>query len=357
MPNPLAPHPPGRQLLIVSVALPVLIALAILVFAWPAARIQPRDLPVGMVGPGSQQAVEQLSHTQPGAFDVHLYPDVAAARTAIENRDVYGAFVVEPPHAQVLTASAAGPTVAQMLTGVGAQLAPGAIATDVVPLAHSDPRGTVFSSALLPLTMCSLVVAASIGLVARFRPAWRQLGALVVLSAIAGACVYLVGQSFLGALPHQGAADWAALALTVLAIAAPAAGLVALWGAPGLGVAGGLMIFVGNPFSGVTSAPELLPGAVRHIGQALPPGAGANLLRSTAYFDGHGAAAHLTVLITWTVLGCAAVVLGHHTPIFAAHPARRRAARTSQPHDLRGGSHATLRIRTADAARDGARTS
>src|SRR2546427_10556220 len=119
MPNPLAAHPPWRQLLIVSAALPVLITLAVLAFAWPAARTQPRELPVGVVGPGSQRAIEQLSTDEPGAFDVHLYPDVDAARAAIRNRDVYGAFVVAPPNVQVLEASAAGPTVAQLLTGVG----------------------------------------------------------------------------------------------------------------------------------------------------------------------------------------------------------------------------------------------
>jgi hypothetical protein len=323
VPNPLAAHPPWRQLLIVSIALPVLVTLAVLAFAWPAARVQPRNLPVGVVGAGSQLAVGRLSTTQPGAFDVHLYPDEAAARAAIRNREVYGAFVLAPQQVQVLTASAASPTVAQLLSSAGTKLAPGATSTDIVPLAHADPRGTVFSSALLPLTMCSLIVAAAIGLVARFRPAWRQLAALILLSAVAGACVYLVGQSFLGALPHQGLADWAALTLTVFAMAATGAGLVALWGPPGLGIAGGLMVFVGNPFSGVTSAPELLPDAVRRIGQALPPGAGANLLRSTAYFDGHGASGPIAMLVTWAVLGCAAIALGHHAPIrFAAHRAR-----------------------------------
>ena len=41
------------------------------------------------------------------------------------------------------------------------------------------------------------------------------------------------------------------------------------------------MVLVGNPFSGVGSAPELLPQPVGGIGQLMPPGAGGNLLRST----------------------------------------------------------------------------
>src|SRR3954453_20006132 len=48
--NPLAAHPPWRQMLIVSLVLPLLIILAVLAFAWPAARIQPRNVPLGVVG-------------------------------------------------------------------------------------------------------------------------------------------------------------------------------------------------------------------------------------------------------------------------------------------------------------------
>ena len=51
------------------------------------------------------------------------------------------------------------------------------------------------------------------------------------------------------------------------------------------------MVLIGNPFSGVGSAPELLPQPIGAIGQLMPPGAGGNLLRSTGFFDGAGAPA------------------------------------------------------------------
>jgi hypothetical protein len=107
--NPLAAHPPWRQLLIVSIVLPLLIALAVLAFAWPAARLRPRNVPVGLVGstPGSEQLLEQLSAADPGAFEFRLYPDITAARAAVADRDVDGAFVVGPRQASVLEASAA----------------------------------------------------------------------------------------------------------------------------------------------------------------------------------------------------------------------------------------------------------
>jgi hypothetical protein len=45
------------------------------------------------------------------------------------------------------------------------------------------------------------------------------------------------------------------------------------------------------------------------IGQLLPPGAGANLLRSTGYFDGAGAGEHIAVLAIWALAGVAAMLL------------------------------------------------
>jgi hypothetical protein len=331
--NPLASHPPWRQLTIIAILLPMMFVLAVLAFAWPSARLAPRHLPVGIVGP--QQVLSGLTRGDPGGYDVRLYASEASARSAIEDRDIYGAFVVGRGGVTVLEASAASPAVAQLLSTVGQHLAAGRAAAagvprqaiavrdvDVVPLSAGDPRGLVLPAALLPLTICGVIMASIVGLVLAFRPAWRQVMALIVVSAAAGLGVYLIAQGFLGALPHEAVATWAALSLTLLAIAATLAGLIALIGAAGLGLGIAIMIFVGNPFSGVTSAPELLPAPAGTIGQWLPPGAGAELLRSTAYFGGHGAAGHVTVLIVWAVLGLTAIAVGHHAPVrFAARRA------------------------------------
>jgi hypothetical protein len=69
-----------------------------------------------------------------------------------------------------------------------------------------------------------------------------------------------------------------------------------LLGERGIALGALTMVFVGNPFSAVGSAPELLPQPVGGIGQLLPPGAGGNLLRSTGFFDGAGAGGHVAVL-------------------------------------------------------------
>ena len=112
------------------------------------------------------------------------------------------------------------------------------------------------------------------------------------------------------------------VALAVLAIASVIAGLNALIGPAGIALGALLIVFVGNPWSGIASAPELLPKAAGLIGQLLPPGAGGNLLRNTAFFDGAGGGGQLAVLLVWTALGLGAIMAG-------AVMQRRRTAVTS----------------------------
>lgn len=101
------------------------------------------------------------------------------------------------------------------------------------------------------------------------------------------------------------------------------AGLYALFGPLGLGLGAAIMVLVGNHFSAAAAAPELLPQPVGGIGQRMPPGAGANLLRSTGFFDGAGAGEHVTVLVVWALVGLAACV-GHYVRGLHGHCRCRR---------------------------------
>ena len=105
--------PKAARALIAIVAVPVILALTILTFAWPAANLGPRDLPLGVAGPaGMTAAVEDRLAEHAGAFDVHRYADEGAARDAIEDREVYGAIVAGPEGPTGLVASGASPLVA-----------------------------------------------------------------------------------------------------------------------------------------------------------------------------------------------------------------------------------------------------
>jgi hypothetical protein len=288
----------------------VAVALVLTLFAWPASRIEPRDLPVGVAGPAAVvTSIEAKVAAQNGAFEVHRYADEPAARQAIKDRDIYGAFIASPTGLKLLTASAASATVAQTLeqaaTGGEAAQASAQV-EDVVPASKHDPRGTGLGSSVLPLVLAGILV----GLLAIFlAPTIMRRAVLVVAGSVfSGFAAIVIAQWWLGIVEHNWLANWAVLSLVVLAIGIVVAGFEALLGRAGGALGGLTMMVIANPFSGVTSAPEMLPQPVGAIGQLMPPGAGGNLLRSTAFFEGADAGGHLSVLFGWVLLGAAAMV-------------------------------------------------
>ncbi|MEV0559354.1 ABC transporter permease [Streptomyces sp. NPDC050597] len=300
-----------RHVVAVVVLVPVLVALALWAFAWPAARTAPRDLPLGVAGPATAVAqVEKQLGEHEGAFEIHHYADEAAARDAIEDRTVYGAVVVTAQGPKLLTASAASPLVAQLLQQSVTQQAGGAQVrtVDVVPAAENDPRGSALTSSVLPLTLAGIAAGAVVTLLGlRGR---RAIAALVGASALVGLVAAALAGSWLGALTGNWWAQAGALGLATLAVGAAVAGLAALLGTPGIGLGAFVVMMLGNPFSGAATAPEMLPDPVGTIGQWLPPGAGVSLLRSISFFDGAAASGPALTLTWWAALGLGAVLLG-----------------------------------------------
>ncbi|MFD6109150.1 ABC transporter permease [Streptomyces yangpuensis] len=304
--------PASRRVLAVMVMVPLLAALALWAFAWPATRMAPRDLPLGVAGPAAAAApLEQRLASHEGAFEIHRYADEAAARTAVRDREVYGAVVVTPQGPHLLTASAASPVVAQLLTqAVAAQSPPGAPAvpvTDVVPTAAADARGAAFGASVLPLALAGVAAGALVSL-SGLRGG-RAVTAVLGAAALVGLTGAALAHSWLGVLTGNWWAEAGVLALTVAAVAGGVAGLHALLGKPGIGLGVLLVVLLGNPFSGAAGAPHLLPEPAGLVGQWLPPGAGGSLLRSVAFFDGADAAGPALVLSLWAVLGVTAVLV------------------------------------------------
>ena len=82
----------GRPPVAAMLLVPLVAALVLVLFAWPSARLEPRDLPIGVAGQGAQaDAIAQRLTADEGAFGVHRYSGAEAARRAIENREIYGA--------------------------------------------------------------------------------------------------------------------------------------------------------------------------------------------------------------------------------------------------------------------------
>jgi hypothetical protein len=320
-------HEPPAALRATGIVVVLTVALAIIAiaFALPAARSKPHDVPIGAAGPqaASGQVADVLEQHAPGAFALTYYPGEAALRDAIRNRDVYGGISFGQDGRALLIATGGSPTVAQLLTQVGngiAQQAGVPLRTeDLAPTTADDPRGAGLAASALPITIAGLLPAIALVLVLKHE-VWTRLVTAVVFAAVSGWTIAALLRYVFGSIDQNFWGVTAGLTLGVLAAGLMMLGLASLFGRVGLAVGALLALLVGNPLSGLNSAPEMLPSGWGELGQWLPQGANATLLRSTAFFSGSGATIAIVVLTCWTIVGAVLVIV-------AAMRQRRTAAR------------------------------
>jgi len=298
----------------IIVALTVALAILAIAFALPAARSKPHDIPIGAAGPqaASGQVADMLEQHAPGAFAVTYYPGEAALRDAIRNRDVYGGISFGPDGRSLLIATGGSPMIAQMLTQMGngiAQQAGVPLHTeDLAPPTAKDPRGAGLAASALPITLAGLLPGVALVLLLR-REVWTRFAAAVVFAAGAGITIAALLRYVFGSIDQSIWGVAAGLTLGLLAAGLTMLGLGSLFGRVGLAVGALMALLLGNPLSGLNSAPEMLPSGWGTVGQWLPQGATATLLRSTAFFDGAGATTAIAVLSCWAVAGIGLIVL------------------------------------------------
>ncbi|MFV8299198.1 hypothetical protein [Mycolicibacterium fortuitum] len=315
----------------IVIALTAAIAIVAIAFALPASRSKPHDVPVGVAGPqaATSQIAERLEQQAPGAFSVTYYPGENALREAILHRNVYGGIAFGPQGPTLLTATGGSPAVAQLLTQIGNGIAAHSgvplHTEDLAPPTTQDPRGTGLAASALPITLAGILPAAALVLALR-REVWTRLTAAIVFSALAGITVAALVRYVFGSIDSNLWGVAAGLTLGIAAAGLLMLGLGSLFGKVGLAVGAALALLLGNPLSGLTAAPEMLPAGWGQLGQLLPQGATATLLRSTAYFNGAGADTAIIVLSCWVIVGLALVIMA----------ALRRPARTAPKMQLRG---------------------
>ncbi|MBL1083481.1 ABC transporter permease [Streptomyces actinomycinicus] len=317
--------PTGSRLAVVMATVLTVVQLVVVIaFAWPAARSEPHDVPIVVAGT-SQMAgpvKEHLQKTEPGAFDIAVKSDEKAARDAILDRDAYAAIVADPKGPKVLISSAASGAVAAAFTHVAGEIEKrsGKPVTleDVRPAPKKDARGAAFASSMLPLVLTGMIGGI---LVALKLPGRRErLLAATAFAAFAGLCTTAVVHGWIGAFDGNYLAEASIVSLIVFTISITIAGLGTALGHAGLGLGVITVLLLGNPLSGVASAPEMLPQPWGAFGQLLPPGAGASLLRSVTFFDGAASAGPLITLLTWATCGLALLFFGGSRRAKAGRP-------------------------------------
>ena len=319
---------PWRRVAALVTMLTIVLTVVIIAFAWPATRSEPRDVPLVVAGPGPAIVQVRQQLAQSGAYDITEVADRDAAIDAIEDRDAYGAILIGPTGPEVLTASAASGVVAQRLGVIATSLAVEQHAstsmpqvTDVAPAPADDPYGWGLSAGVLPLVLGGLAAGAAFGTL--IVGIGRRIAGVIVLGITAGLAMTAVWQLWLGDLDGPYLGNAGVIGLAIAAIATVLIGLRGLVGPAGLGLGAAAFLLLGNPLSGMSTAPELLPTGWGDLGQLLPPGAAGSLLRSVDFFDGAGLARPLTVLLCWLAAG---LVL-----CLAAELRRRRAQQDAAP--------------------------
>ncbi|MBO0869073.1 MAG: hypothetical protein J2P15_10950, partial [Micromonosporaceae bacterium] len=218
-----------RRFVPVAAVLGVVLAQVLLVplFAAPASRVAPRDLPVVVAGPDPAAGVlaTQLQAQRPGAFQITRVADVAAGDAKLRAHQAYAVFVPGASGLSLRVASAASPAVATLLTQAVGELSPtGRVeVTDVVPDAPGDPRGGGFAAGVLPLALTSVLAGVLLTLLVPGRRA--RIAALIGYAVLVGVVEPLVLRDWLGVLGGGYPSVGAAVAVVALASSAGVAGL------------------------------------------------------------------------------------------------------------------------------------
>ena len=302
-----------KKLVAVVLGLSAVIGLMLLAFVLPSINSGPHELKLGIAGPvqATTQISASLEASKPDAFDTRDFADADALRDAIRNRDVVGGIAVDATGPHVLIATAGGTPIAQTLTGVASGLAESSGAKvpveDVVPLTADDPTGAGLTALALPLVFGGIMPAVVLVQLFPRSIVKRVLGAGGV-AVVAGFALTAILQFGTNSLDGNYLLTALALTLGMSAISLPILGLESLLGMKGFALGAVTMMFIGNPLSGMATTAAWLPAGWGALGQLLPPGAAGASVRSTAFFDGHGAATPLLVLACWIVVGIALCV-------------------------------------------------
>lgn len=320
--------PPERRALLTAAVGSLVVSLYVFSFLFAQATPTPHELPVGLAGPAAQvdRAARRIDRAAGESFSVHRYRDEAAATRAIGRREVYGALVLGRRPARLLTASAAGLPAAmvveeQLPRAAGLASAPAPVAQDVRALVHQDPQGVGVNLLVLPLVIFGFVVPVLLTTLAPALPVRRRMPVFALFAALGGLGTTLVANVWLDTLPGSSWAEAGLAALLLYALSAMTASFIAWRGPAGAGLAVLTFLVIGNVASGAQAPRELLPGFWRVVGGWLPPGAGADALRDTAYFGASAIGRPLLVLLAFAALGTAvSLAFGDRRPAPQGQP-------------------------------------
>lgn len=322
-----------------SVALLIIAAIAVvfLAFLWPSHYSQPRNVSLGVVA--SEKTYNEMEKSlndtaeQNGVelpFALERIDDESAARDAVKSNEVHGAMVIseKPAPVKAMLASANGMEQAQLLANFAQDLnqlpaqqaqaegkqpsqeqmqaaMSGPDIQDIVPISEQEQAGMTLNKLVLPLVAVGIMV----GLLVLSLHTLQQRVLALLLGSVAGAFLasFITTQTF-GFVDGHTVPLWLSFALGILAVAAPVAGLGAIFKRPGA-LIGSLIALLTYPLSGAVDPREYI-GVLGSIGQWFAPGAVTTLNQLLVYFPKASLWQPLLVLLVWTIVGVALLAVG-----------------------------------------------
>ena len=266
----------------------------------------PHHIPVAVVA--SRAALPELG----GQLRIYPVPDLARARSMVEDRTAYGALMLPGKGAAtLLVASGGGHAVAVLLTQLGQQVArahgTSLRTADLAPTSPNDPGGTVEFYCVVFLgiggAVGGTVLGRLLGPVRRLPDVLKRLGTVVVYAALLSVVVTLFADTVYGALVGHFGLLFLTLWAFVTAVCLAVMGLGALAGPLASFVLIGVLIVFGNTSAGGAVPRPLLNGFYAALSPLLPQGAALSALRGVQYFGDHGLGPALLCLAIWAVAG------------------------------------------------------
>lgn len=286
----------------------------------------PRNMPFGVVGQPSPVVAAVASR----GLALSEYPSTSAATTAIEQGQLYGAYVTGGSSDTLIVAPAksffALFYVEPAFLDAAHKLGRSVTVQTVAPLPSGDPIGAVAGLLLLPILVGGLLAAVFVFKAAHGRAAAPWRAAILVGYALVGALLTdLICGPGIGA--YSNSHFWPLLLclwLVTSAVVLAAAAIQGLAGRAGTVLVVLVLIIVGLASSGGFGT-YLLPVYWRNIGVLLPPQNAVELIRNVIYFGGNNITTPLAVLLIWAVAGAAVIgYLGRIRPARMAAAARAR---------------------------------
>ncbi|EIV96180.1 hypothetical protein [Frankia sp. QA3] len=299
---------PLRNGLIASLALIAVVMILMCSYASAFGKVSPHDISFAVAAP---QAVADQLDASP-ALDVRQVDDLAAARRAVEHRDVYGALAfTNADSATLLVASGGSRSVQTALVQVGQRFAAASgttlTVTDLAPTSSGNPSGTIEFYAIVFLAIGSAlgatVLGRVLGTVRNLRHMGWRVGFLMFFTGLLSLAATVFVDGVYGALAGHPVPLFGVLWGYTTAICLACTGVASRFGTLASIVLTLTLTILGNPSAGGPVGRPLLNDFYAALTPYFPHGGGLSVLRGVQYFDGRGIASGVVCLVVWAGVG------------------------------------------------------